>query len=108
LILPGENYRKGLTKTEGLKLLKDDARKSVNIINRLVTTPLNQNQFDALTSYVFNTGSLNGTRLLWNLNIGNFSGAASEMDIITSGGIVVNGLIIRRQNEQNLFLYGKY
>ena len=108
LILPGENYSKGITKAQGLKLLNSDARNSVNIINRLVTTPLNQNQFDALASYVFNTGSLNGTRLLRNLNAGNFTGAASEMDIVTSGGQVVRGLQIRRADEQNLFLYGKY
>jgi lysozyme len=109
LILPGENYNKGITKTQGLILLKNDAGIAVNNINRLVNVPLNQYQFDALTSYVFNTGSLSGSpKLLQNLNAGNFSGAASEMDIITSGGNIVNGLIIRRQDEQNLFLYGKY
>ena len=70
--------------------------------------PLNQPQFDALTSYVYNTGSLKDTKLLNYLNNGNYTGASNEMNIITSGGEVRNGLKIRRNDEQNMFNYGIY
>jgi Phage-related lysozyme (muraminidase) len=72
-------------------------------INRLVTFPLSQNQFDALTSYVFNTGSLSGTKLLININQGNYFGAMSEMDIVTSRGIFMQGLTNRRAAEWDIW-----
>ena len=91
-----------------MQLLRQDAQIAVNAINRHVTTPLNQHQFDALTSYVFNTGSLYDTQLLRNLNAGNFRGAALQMDIVTSNKIFMQGLQNRRIAEQNLFLNGIY
>jgi RHS repeat-associated protein len=107
-VQPGEDFSGGITREQAYQLLRQDAQIAVNVINRLVTVSLNQNQFDALTSYVFNTGSLYGTNLLSNLNAGNFQGAALQMDIVTQLGVVQPGLVNRRQAEQNLFLYGIY
>ena len=107
-ILPGENFISGITRDQAYNLLNQDIQTAVNAINRNVTIALNQHQIDALTSYVFNTGSLYKTKLLMNLNVGNFLGAAHQMDIITQGGVILRGLQIRRLAEQNLFLYGKY
>jgi len=58
-VLSGEDFSGGITRVQGLDLLRSDAQIAVNAINRFVTVPLNQHQFDALTSYVFNAGSGN-------------------------------------------------
>ena len=106
VIRPGEDFSQGITEAQALVILRQDAQSSMDVINRLVTTELNQHQFDALTSYVFNTGSLGGTRLLRNLNAGDFANAAAEMDINTAGGVYVQGLENRRIEERNIFLNG--
>lgn len=109
LVMPGENFSNGITQTQALHILQQDmASVAIGPINRWVSTPLTQWQFDALVSYVYNTGSLSGTNLLRYLNNGAFQNAASQMDIITSGGVTYQGLINRRLAEQNLFLYGIY
>jgi len=105
---PGENFSGGITKAQAYQFLKQDAGIAVNAINKYVRVSLNQNQFDALTSYIYNTGSLRGTQLLNNLNSGNFPGAALQMDINTSVGVFMQGLENRRITERNLFLYGTY
>ena len=74
-----------------------------------VTVYLTQAQFDALVSYVFNTGPLEGSpQLLQNLNNGDYEGAAAEMDINTSDGIYMQGLENRRIEERNIFINGIY
>ncbi|MEO6670260.1 MAG: lysozyme [Ferruginibacter sp.] len=109
LLLAGENYDKGISLPEAERLFEYDLKKkSVNTINKYVTAALNQHQFDALASYVFNTGSLKGTKLLANINKKDFKAASLEMDIITSGGKVMKGLIIRRKNEQNMWTNAVY
>jgi len=83
-------------------------------IRRYVTAPLTQYQFDALVSYVYNTGSLYETHLLRNINRNNFEVAAREMDIVvqtnpqTGEREVLPGLVRRRAQEQKLFLEGDY
>lgn len=109
LLLAGEDYEKGISLPEAERLFEYDLKKkSVDIINKYVTTALNQQQFDALASYVFNTGSLKGTKLLANINKKAFKAASLEMDIITSGGKVMKGLVIRRKNEQNIWTNAVY
>jgi len=108
VIKKGENFSGGITLTQANNFLANDVRGTVSTINRLVTVPLSQNQFDALTSYVFNTGSLSGTRLLLNLNRGNYPGAMSEMDIVTSRGVFMQGLANRRAAEWNIWENGVY
>ena len=76
------------------------------VVNRVVTVPLNQNQFDALVDFVFNLGSANfqSSTLLRLLNAGNFAGAANEFPKWNhAGGVVVAGLTRRRLAEQALF-----
>lgn len=111
-ILPGESYKKGLSATEAQSLLLQDiASKAVNLINKYVKVPLSQQQFDALASYVFNSGpqyTLIGTKFINKLNNGNYSGACLEIDIVTSGGEIAPGLVIRRADEQTIWNYGTY
>jgi lysozyme len=76
------------------------------VVNRVVTVPLTQNQFDALVDFVFNLGSGNfqSSTLLRLLNSGNYAGASAEFPKWNhAGGSVVAGLTKRRLAEQALF-----
>lgn len=75
-------------------------------INRLVKVKLNQNQFDALCSLVFNIGvaAFNQSTLLAKLNAGDYVGAAEQFKRWNrAGNIILAGLIRRRQAEEDLF-----
>lgn len=76
------------------------------VVNRVVTVPLTQNQFDALVDFVFNLGSGNfqSSTLLRLLNQGDYHGASGQFPLWNhSGGHVVDGLTRRRLAEQALF-----
>jgi lysozyme len=76
-------------------------------VEKSVTVPLNQNQFDALTSFVYNCGpgALQGSTLLKLLNQGNYQGAAAQFSRWNkAGGKVWPGLVRRRAAEASLFL----
>ena len=76
-------------------------------INQVVKTTLNQNQFDALVSFVYNIGigEFKTSTILKLLNVGDFKSAADEFPKWNkSGGKVLNGLVSRRKSEQGLFL----
>lgn len=82
-------------------------------INRLVTVPISQNQFDALVSLVFNIGgtAFRKSTLLRKLNAGDHRGAADQFlvwDKGTVGGkkVKIKGLTTRRQSERAQFLSG--
>lgn len=92
------------TKEEATKLLFQDLDPREYIISQKIKIPLNQNQFDALVSYVYNTG---GSSTLYKL-INTKAPQASikkwfETKYITADGIKQNGLIRRRKAESNLF-----
>jgi len=111
-IVAGENYDAGITAQQGESIFNTDVQdKAIVHVVSNVTAPLTQQQFDALVSYVFNVGqgnSLIGTQLIQKLNNKNYAGAASEMDITTSGGVVMQGLVDRRAAERNIFNSGIY
>lgn len=79
----------------------------VNVVNRLVIVDINQNQFDALVSFVYNLGSGNFEKstLLKKVNQEDFIGASLEFEKWNkAGGKVLNGLTKRRLAEKELFL----
>lgn len=79
----------------------------VNVVNRLVIVDTNQNQFDALVSFVYNLGSGNFEKstLLKKVNQSDFIGASLEFEKWNrASGKVLNGLIKRRLAEKELFL----
>lgn len=47
---------KEITKKEALEIFKTIADKYANKVSNLVTSPLNQNQFNALVSFAYNVG----------------------------------------------------
>lgn len=83
-----------------------DMAKSEAAINRLVTVPLSQQEFDALVSLVFNigVGAFEESTLLRKLNDKDFGGAAAEFPRWNKQkGEVLNGLTLRRAAERRLF-----
>lgn len=92
-------------------LLEHTLKIFANQVNNLVKVTLNQNQFDALVSFVFNIG-VNGfaeSTLLRKLNAGDYKGAAAQFALWRN--ITVNGqkkvsqvLVDRRAKECKLFL----
>ncbi len=89
------------------KLLKDDLAPVEAAINRLVTVPLTQNQFDALCSLTYNigVGAFAGSTLLKLLNLANQRHATTNQfhRWIYGGGKVLSGLVARRRCESELF-----
>lgn len=79
----------------------------VNVVNRLVIVDINQNQFDALVSFVYNIGSGNFEKstLLKKVNQSDFIGASLEFEKWNkANGKILNGLTKRRLAEKELFL----
>lgn len=75
-------------------------------IVRLVKVKLNQNQFDALCSLIFNIGisAFNKSTLLAKLNNGDYVGAAEQFRRWNKvNNVVMAGLVRRRQAEEDLF-----
>jgi lysozyme len=76
-------------------------------VRKLVTVPLAQHQFDALTSFAYNcgAGALKSSTLLKKVNAKDFKAAAAEFKKWTKGGgRVLPGLVRRRDCESLLFL----
>ena len=97
--LPSEEY--------AMELLRVDLEKYGNSVNNLakkgiITFPLTQNQFDALTSFCYNCGAGNLQKLVSGRNPSQV--AEKFMAYTKGGGKVVPGLVRRREDERDLFL----
>lgn len=83
-----------------------DTMEAQRRVHRDVKVPLNQNQFDALTSFAFNssTGSWKEFIAMSEINSGKFDLVATAlMRYVVSRGRVLRGLIRRRKEEAELF-----
>jgi lysozyme len=89
---------------EAEEALSQDLLSREHIVVQNIKIPLNENQFSALTSYVYNTG---GSTTLYRL----INQKSNRQDIeywwdnhyITSGNIIMKGLILRRNAESDLY-----
>lgn len=96
-----------VTPEEAEQLLLNDMKRYEEALNKYVTVPLTQNQFDALCSFAFNLGTaaLHQSTLLAKLNAGDYQGAADEfLRWVYAGGRKLSGLERRRKAERDLFL----
>jgi len=87
-------------------MLGSDLVKYANYINEYVTVSLNQNQFDALTSWVYNLGpgNLKSSTMLKVLNEGSYDDVPFQIKRWNkAGGKVLKGLVRRREAEAELF-----
>jgi lysozyme len=104
----GSDVSEGMTITQDQAeaYLQQDLATAEGTINTDVTVALNQNQFDALVSLVYNIGSGNfrSSTLLKVLNQGEYDQVPAQfMRWDQSGGQVNPGLQRRRQAESDLF-----
>lgn len=86
--------------------LMTDAQSAVNAVNRLVTVPLTQGQFDSLVDFTYNLGEghLEGSTLLRLLNAGDYAGADEQFKRwILDHGKPSENLLARRNEEENEF-----
>jgi lysozyme len=105
----GSDVHPGLTWTQAQAdagLLADLGRFERDV-SALVSRSVTPNQFAALVSFDYNTGSLSGSTLLRKLNAGDIAGAAAEFGKWVNGGNPprpMPGLVRRRGAERALFL----
>jgi len=95
-----------ITQQEADALLLHEMDEYEGYINNMVTVDLEQNQFDALVSWVFNLGSsnLSSSTLLKKINNKEFDAVPEQIKRWNkAGGKVLDGLIKRRNSEALLF-----
>ena len=95
-----------ITQKQAERYLKEDLQVYEKSVEKAVKVTLNQNQFDALISFVYNCGAaaFRNSTLLKKLNAGDYKGASAEFPRWNkSGGRVLNGLKYRRKAERALF-----
>ena len=103
------HFRNGINEADAVTLLKKDVAIAEQAVSRLITSPINQNQFDSLVSFTFNLGSaaLQRSTLRAKVNRSEHEQVPREfMRWVYAGGIKILGLIRRRRAEAEL--YGSY
>lgn len=101
-VRPGDR----ITEAQAEAYLRQDTAWAQQAVRDRVTVPLSQQQFDALTSFVFNVGqgAFESSTLLRKLNAGDYAGAQAQFGRwVHAGGEVLQGLISRRAAEAELF-----
>ena len=101
----GIKVKKGDTCTteQAKAYMAHDLKEFESAVNSAVTIDLNENQFDALVSLVYNigTGAFKKSTLLKKLNESDYKGAAAQFDVWNKGGgKVMQGLVNRRALER--------
>ena len=88
-------------------LLRRDVKKSEMAVLRHIRVPLEDGQFNALCSFVFNLGSgaLQSSTLRRKINRGDYIGASNEFPRwVYAGGRKLKGLVRRREHERLMFI----
>ncbi|MET4636140.1 lysozyme [Kaistia defluvii] len=100
-----------ITEAQAEHLLKLDLREAEETVSRLVKVSLNDNQFAALVSFVFNIGEkqFKGSTLLKKLNKGDYASVPSELlKWVNDNGKRITGLVNRRNAEGGLWVKGAF
>lgn len=83
---------------------------AADCVNAHVAVEIDQEEFDALVDFTFNVGAtaFATSTLLRDLNAGDFNGAADQFERWDqAAGVVVAGLLRRRQADEALFRQGQ-
>lgn len=100
---PGES----ITHEQAVAFLKADVARAESVVADEVHVVLTPNQFAALVSFEYNTGSLGTSNLLACVNREDWVGAAHQFGRwVYAGGNPLPGLVRRREAEKQLFLKG--
>ena len=107
----GLDVHKGMTITEAqaTDLLYKDLTSFESAVTKLITIPLNQNQFDALVSFTYNVGvgSLESSTLRRRLNAHEDPNTVAKQELIKwvkgNNNQTLPGLVTRREAEIALF-----
>lgn len=101
-INPGESFTEPLPEWRAREILAADSKIASDAVRAYVKTPLSQNMFDALVSFVFNVGvgAFKKSTMLTVLNTGDYAAAGAEFDRWHKPAIV----IARRDSEKRQFL----
>lgn len=94
------------TKEQAEEWLHDELLDSEDAVNNLVDIDLLQYQFDALVSFVYNCGqgAFRASTMRKLLNNGDYAGAALQFPRwCKDNGVMVQGLLNRRKDEQRIF-----
>lgn len=106
-----QEFKNGISKERALELFDLRIVDFEKAVQRDVTVPLYQHEFDALVSFLFNCGEnffvlKKAPKLHKNLLNKEYDAAAKEFLDVTSGGL--GGLVKRRKAENNMFLNDIY
>lgn len=103
------DYSLGITSDQATQLLFQDLKPFVAVVNE-ITTPLNQNQFDALVIFAYNIGvgafrKCGARRAAQNNQLDAVPAWMMQWNKITVGGVkkVSKGLVNRRNKEVELW-----
>ena len=98
---------KEITKQQAFDMFKEVANRFAKRVDELVTSNINQNQFNALVSFAYNigTGNFASSTLLKkvNRNPDDLSIKDEFLRWNKAGGKVINGLTNRRNEEADLY-----
>jgi lysozyme len=100
-----------ISPTKADDLLERDTSQTALFLRSVTPVALNQNQFDALCSFVFNVGQgrYSESTLRKKLHAGDYAGAADQFErwiygTVNGEKVVLPGLVARRKAERALFL----
>jgi lysozyme len=98
---------KEITKQQAFDMFKEVANRFAKRVNELVTSNINQNQFNSLVSFAYNvgTGNFSSSTLLKKVNR-NPDDLTIKDEFLRwnkAGGKVLNGLTNRRNEEADLY-----
>ena len=104
-------FRHGITEQQAEELLRRDAQTAADAVSRSVHVRLNQQQFDALVSFVYNlgAGAFESSTLLRDINAHDLAAVPGQLEEwVHAGEQVLAGLVTRRRAEARLFTTGHY
>lgn len=105
--LPHPKAGMTITAAESDFILSRDLVQFENGVNKAITVPMSQNEFDALVSLAFNIGlgNFSSSTLVKKMNAGDKTAAADQFLVWNkAGGKVIKGLTTRRKAERAQFL----